>query len=104
MEINPGKEDFFVEIGPGSSCTRMIGAILGDRPHVARSVLPPGGDGVGALLRVVAQLIAARNYQYFTLYTVVGALYFVVGFGAARLVDQLEHRTRTGYRRRRRAA
>jgi ABC-type amino acid transport system permease subunit len=48
-----------------------------------------------------AQLIAARNYQYFTLYTVVGGLYFIVGFGAARLVDQLERRTRTGYRRRR---
>jgi ABC-type amino acid transport system permease subunit len=48
-----------------------------------------------------AQLIAARNYQYFTLYTVVGALYFVVGFGAARLIDQLERRTRAGYRRRR---
>ena len=50
-----------------------------------------------------AQLIAARNYQYFTLYTVVGALYFVVGFVAARLVDHLERRNRAGYRRRRRA-
>jgi His/Glu/Gln/Arg/opine family amino acid ABC transporter permease subunit len=51
-----------------------------------------------------AQLIAARNYQYFTLYTVVGALYFVVGFAAARFVNHLEARSRQGYRRRRRPA
>ena len=33
-----------------------------------------------------AQIIAARNFQYFTLYTLVGALYFAVSFPAARLV------------------
>jgi His/Glu/Gln/Arg/opine family amino acid ABC transporter permease subunit len=49
-----------------------------------------------------AQLIAARNYQYFTLYTVVGVLYFGVGFAAARLVDHFERRSRAGYGRRRR--
>ncbi len=49
-----------------------------------------------------AQVIAARNFQYFTLYTVVGALYFAVGFPAARLVDYLERRSRQGYARRRR--
>ena len=46
--------------------------------------------------------MAARNYQYFTLYTVVGVFYFAVGFPAARLVDWLERRTRQGYRRKRR--
>jgi His/Glu/Gln/Arg/opine family amino acid ABC transporter permease subunit len=51
-----------------------------------------------------AQLIAARNYQYFTLYTVVAALYFLVGFVATRLVNHLEARSRQGYRRRRRLA
>jgi ectoine/hydroxyectoine ABC transporter permease protein EhuD len=51
-----------------------------------------------------AQLIAARNYQYFTLYTVVGILYFMVGFAAARFVNHLEARSRRGYRRRRRPA
>ena len=49
-----------------------------------------------------AQILAARNYQYFTLYTVVGAFYLAVGFPAARLVDWLERRTRQGYRRKRR--
>jgi His/Glu/Gln/Arg/opine family amino acid ABC transporter permease subunit len=48
-----------------------------------------------------AQVIAARNFQYFTLYTVVGALYLAVGFPAARLVDYLERMSRRGYSRRR---
>ena len=47
-----------------------------------------------------AQIVAARNFQYFTLYTVVGAMYFRVSFPAARLVGWLERRTRSGYRRR----
>ncbi len=47
-----------------------------------------------------AQIIAARNFQYFTLYTVVGMMYFVVSFPAARLVGWLERRTRGGYRHR----
>ena len=51
-----------------------------------------------------AQIMAARNYQYFTLYTVVGAFYFAVGFPAARLVDWLERRTAPGLPRRRAAA
>jgi len=51
-----------------------------------------------------AQVIAARNFQYFTLYTVAGALYFAVGFPAARLVDYLERRSRQGYSRGRRIA
>ena len=49
-----------------------------------------------------AQLMGARNYQYFTLYTVVGVLYFIVGFAASRVVAMLEARGRQGYRRRRR--
>lgn len=48
-----------------------------------------------------AQILAARNFQYFTLYTVVGAMYFAVSFPAARLVGYLERVTRRGYRRKR---
>ncbi len=47
-----------------------------------------------------AQIIAAQNFQYFTLYTVVGLMYFAVSFPAARLVGHLERVTRGGYRRR----
>ena len=46
-----------------------------------------------------AQIIAARNFQYFTLYTLVGALYFLVSFPAARLVGYLERMTQRGYRK-----
>ena len=33
---------FFVEPGPGNSASRMIDAILGDRPHLARAVMRRG--------------------------------------------------------------
>ncbi|HEY6433378.1 MAG TPA: amino acid ABC transporter permease [Acetobacteraceae bacterium] len=49
-----------------------------------------------------AQVRAALSYQYFTLYTVVGVMYFAVSFPAARLVGYLERVTRAGYRPRRR--
>jgi His/Glu/Gln/Arg/opine family amino acid ABC transporter permease subunit len=47
-----------------------------------------------------AQIRAALNFQYFTLYTIVAAMYFAVSFPAARLVNYLERITRAGYRRR----
>jgi acyl transferase domain-containing protein/3-hydroxymyristoyl/3-hydroxydecanoyl-(acyl carrier protein) dehydratase len=50
----------FLEMGPGASCTRMIGAILGDRPHRARSANFAGADGVSLILRLLAQLSAER--------------------------------------------
>ncbi len=50
----------FVEIGPGASCSRMIAAILGPRPHRARSACVAGADGVGSVLRVLAQLAVER--------------------------------------------
>jgi len=50
----------FLETGPGASCTRMIGAILGDRPHRARSACVAGMDGVSQVLRLLAQLCAER--------------------------------------------
>ncbi len=50
----------FLEIGPGSSCTRMIGRILGERPHLAQSACVAGQSEFGTILRVLASLIAAR--------------------------------------------
>jgi His/Glu/Gln/Arg/opine family amino acid ABC transporter permease subunit len=49
-----------------------------------------------------SQILAARNFQYFTLYTVVGIMYFAVSFPAARLVGYLETVTRSGYSQKRR--
>jgi PfaB family protein len=50
----------FVEIGPQASCTRMIGKILADRPHVAQSVSIKGESEVGTLLRLLATLVTHR--------------------------------------------
>jgi hypothetical protein len=50
----------FVEAGPGSSCTRMIDAILGDRPHLARAAHAAKPDAVSQVLRLVANLAAER--------------------------------------------
>lgn len=52
-------------------------------------------------LLFTAQVHAALNFQYFTLYTVVAAMYFLVSFPAARFVGYLERVTKRGYRRRR---
>ncbi|BDV42215.1 hypothetical protein GURASL_11380 [Geotalea uraniireducens] len=48
---------YFLEMGPGSSCSRMIDRILADRPHLARSAAPPQ-EAHSALLRLLGQLVA----------------------------------------------
>ncbi len=48
----------FVEVGPGATCTRMIGRILGNQPHAALAACPAGGDAVSSVVRVLARLIA----------------------------------------------
>ncbi len=50
----------FLEMGPGSSCSRMISRILENRPHLARSICHQGQDPVSGLLRLLAQLVAER--------------------------------------------
>ena len=50
----------FVEPGPQTSCSRMIGKILQGRPHVARSACVKGEDDVATVLRLVATLFAER--------------------------------------------
>ncbi len=50
----------FVEVGPGPSCRRMIGEILGERPHLARSACVAQQDEVSTLLRLLARLHAER--------------------------------------------
>ena len=49
----------FVECGPQGSCTRMIGEILGDRPHVAVTACRKGRNGIHNLLDAVAALLEA---------------------------------------------
>ncbi|MEE8424185.1 MAG: type I polyketide synthase, partial [Elusimicrobiota bacterium] len=50
----------FLEMGPGASCTRMIGEILGNRPHVAVSACSLEEGGLSSVLRLLAQCVAAR--------------------------------------------
>lgn len=51
-------------------------------------------------LTFTGQIISARTYQYFTIYTVTGLLYLSVGYPAAIFVRWLEKRTQRGYRAR----
>ncbi|GAA2585203.1 SDR family NAD(P)-dependent oxidoreductase [Actinomadura fulvescens] len=49
----------FVEAGPGRVLTRLVGAILGDRPHTAVNVDTPGEAGLERLLEALARLAVA---------------------------------------------
>ncbi|MFT0858971.1 amino acid ABC transporter permease [Ancylobacter sp. G4_0304] len=80
-------------------------------PQAFRTVLPALGNYLIALFKDTAlaslvtvqelmfsgQIIAARNYQYFTVYTVTAFLYFSVGFPAALLVRRLERWSQRGW-------
>ncbi len=50
----------FLEMGPYSSCTRMIGNILKDAPHLAISACNRGEDDYTTIIKVLATLIAER--------------------------------------------
>ncbi|PID40942.1 MAG: type I polyketide synthase, partial [Proteobacteria bacterium] len=50
----------FIEAGPRASCTRMIGRILENEPHLAVSASHGSGNEVDSLLRCLAQLTAER--------------------------------------------
>ena len=50
----------FVEVGPGASCSRIIGNILADKNHLARSISTNRGSELSAFLRTIACLISHR--------------------------------------------
>ena len=50
----------FLEMGPYSSCTRMISSILKDAPHLAISACSRGEDDYTTITKVLATLIAER--------------------------------------------
>jgi polar amino acid transport system permease protein len=80
-------------------------------PQAFRIVLPALGNYLIALFKDTAlasvvtvqelmfsgQIIAARNYQYFTVYTVTAILYFAVGYPSALLVRRLEAWSQRGW-------
>jgi PfaB family protein len=50
----------FLEMGPYSSCTRMIDSILQDKPHLALSACIRSEDDYTTIIKVLAALIAER--------------------------------------------
>jgi ectoine/hydroxyectoine ABC transporter permease protein EhuD len=85
-------------------------------PQAIRIVIPTLGNYFVALFKDTSlasaltlqellfsgQIIISRTYDYFTIYTMVLVLYFLVGYPALILVRYLEKLTKAGYRRRRR--
>jgi len=66
---------YFIEMGPGGSCSRMIGRILAGRPHIARSACLPGLEANSAVLRLLGQLTAERvPVDFAPLHTAAAAL------------------------------
>jgi PfaB family protein len=51
----------FIDMGPGTSCKRMIDRILGDRPHVTATVGGRQKDGPSTVFRCLATLITERQ-------------------------------------------
>jgi His/Glu/Gln/Arg/opine family amino acid ABC transporter permease subunit len=111
LAVPKGQHDAAAALG----MTRMLAMRRIVLPQAIRIVIPTLGNyfislfkdtalcSVVSIQEVVftAQILAARNFQYFTLYTVVAAMYFLVSFPAARLVGWLERHARSGYRRKR---
>lgn len=49
---------YFLEVGPGGTCTRWIGDTLTGRPHVAEAVERRGVPGARSLAQVLAKLVS----------------------------------------------
>lgn len=110
QSVAKGQHDAAAALG----MTRVLAMRRIILPQAIRIVIPTLGNYFIALFKdtalcsvvsiqevvFTAQILAARNFQYFTLYTLVAIGYFAVSFPAARLVGVLERYTR-GYRRRR---
>src|SRR5258708_435174 len=109
LAIGHGQHDAAAALG----MTRALAMRRIILPQAIRIVIPSLGNyfislfkdtalcSVVSIQEVVftAQILAARNFQYFTLYTVVGAMYFLVSFPAARFVAYLERGTSRADRR-----
>jgi len=86
-------------------------------PQAIRIVIPALGNYFISLFKDTAlcsvvsvqellfkgQIISARSFQYFTIYTLTAILYFSVGYPAALFVRWLERLSARGYSRRRHA-
>jgi His/Glu/Gln/Arg/opine family amino acid ABC transporter permease subunit len=84
-------------------------------PQAIRIVVPPLGNYFISLFKDTSlastitvkelifsgQIIAATNFQYFTIFTIAGAIYLALSYPGSLGVQFLERRMRIGYRKRR---
>src|SRR5205823_264236 len=83
-------------------------------PQAIRVIVPPLGNYFISLfkdtslvsivtvkeLMFTGQIIAATNFQYFTIFTIIGMIYFGLSYPGSLFVSYLERRMKVGYRRR----
>jgi polar amino acid transport system permease protein len=84
-------------------------------PQAIRIVVPPLGNYFISLFKDTAlasiitvkellftgQIIAATNFQYFTIFTIIGIIYLALSYPGSLAVQYLERRMKIGYRPRR---
>jgi len=84
-------------------------------PQAIRIVVPPLGNYFISLFKDTAlasiitvkellftgQIIAATNFQYFTIFTIIGVIYLALSYPGSLAVQYLERRMKIGYRTRR---
>ena len=82
-------------------------------PQAIRVVVPPLGNYFISLfkdtslvsivtvkeLMFTGQIIAATNFQYFTIFTIIGIIYLTLSYPSSLFVQYLERRMKVGYRR-----
>lgn len=99
----------------GMSRTLMMRLII--LPQAIRIIVPPLGNYFISLFKDTAlasiitvkeliftgQIIAATNFQYFAIFTIIGAIYLAISYPGSLGVQYLERRMKIGYRHRRAA-
>src|SRR6266481_3792665 len=82
-------------------------------PQAIRVIVPPLGNYFISLfkdtslvsivtvkeLMFTGQIIAATNFQYFTIFTIIGIIYLALSYPGSLFVSYLERRMKVGYRR-----
>ena len=100
----------------GMSRSLMMRLII--LPQAIRIIVPPLGNHFISLFKdtslasivtvkeliFAGQIIAATNFQYFTIFTLIGAIYLMISYPGSLGVQYLERRMKIGYRPRRGAA
>jgi polar amino acid transport system permease protein len=99
----------------GMSRSLMMRLII--LPQAIRIVVPPLGNyfislfkdsALASLITVkelifTGQIIAATNFQYFAIFTIIGGIYLAISYPGSLGVQYLERRMKIGYRPQRRA-